>query len=142
MFASSENPMPKQDHNGEALRRLIRIDHKTDSMEDSLAWLVSANSPQLKSDLIKAFGTSMRRVQVYLALDGKRNVQDIAKHLHMKQPHVSRALDWLKRRRLVDVLEAGNGGIKYKKKFFDAIVGLSDALMEKFSLDKNGKRLK
>jgi DNA-binding transcriptional ArsR family regulator len=134
--------MSKQDHDGEALRRLIRIDHKTDSMEDSLAWIVSVNSPQLKSDLTKAFGTSVRRVQVYLALDGKRNVQEIGRHLEMKQPNVSRDLAWLRRKRLIDVLEAGNGGNKYKKKFFDAIVGLSDALMLKFNLDAHGKRQK
>jgi DNA-binding transcriptional ArsR family regulator len=133
--------MSKQDDDEELLRRLIRIDHKTDSMEDSLAWLVSANSPQLKNDLIKAFGASVRRVQVYLALNGKRNVQDISEHLGMKQPNVSLELAWLKRKRLIDVLEAGNGGNKYKKKFFDAIVGLSDELMKKFKLDGHGRRL-
>lgn len=127
---------------GEALRRLIRIDHKTDSMEDSLAWIVSANSPQLKNDLIKAFGASVRRVQVYLALDGERNVQEIARHLHMKQPNVSRDLSWLKRKRLIDVVEARGEGFKYKKKFFDAIVGLSEALMVKFKLGADGKKRK
>lgn len=126
----------------EALQRLIRIDHKTDSMEDSLAWIVSANSPQLRDDLIKAFGSSVRRVQVYLALDGSRNVQEIAKHLHMKQPNVSRDLGWLKRKRLIDVLEARGEGFKYKKKFFDAIVGLSEALMKKFKLNAKGKKRK
>lgn len=134
--------MSKRDHDAEVLRRLIRIDHKTDSMEDSLAWIVSANSPQLTDDLISAFGSSTRRVQVYLALDGKRNVQDLAHHLGMKQPNVSSILAWLKRKRLIDVLEAGNGGNIYKKKFFDAIVGLSEALMKRFNLDEHGSKLK
>jgi DNA-binding transcriptional ArsR family regulator len=132
----------KDDPDGEALRRLIRIDHKTDSMEDSLAWLVSANSPGLKEQLINAFSNGMRRVQIYLALNGKRNVQGIATHLHMKISNVSAELKWLKKRRLIDVLEAGNGGKKYKKKFFDAIVGLSDALMQKFGLDEHGNKTK
>jgi DNA-binding transcriptional ArsR family regulator len=132
--------MSKDPSAGETLRRLIRIDHKTDSMEDSLAWIVTANSPQLKSDLIKAFGSAVRRVQVYLALDGMRNVQEIAKHLGMKQPNVSRDLAWLKRKRLVDVLELNDGGTRYKKKFFDSIVGLSEALMKKFQLNANGKK--
>jgi DNA-binding MarR family transcriptional regulator len=130
------------EHEDEVLRRLIRIDHKTDSMEDSLAWIVSANSPQLKNELIVAFGRSTRRVQVYLGLDGKRNVQEIAKHLQMKSPNVSRDLRWLKRKRLIDVVEAGSDGYIYKKKFFDAIVGLSEALMEQFNLDSHGKNLK
>jgi DNA-binding transcriptional ArsR family regulator len=134
--------MSNHEHDGEVLRRLIRIDHKTESMEDSLAWIVSANAPQLKDELIQAIGTSVRRVQVYLALDGKRNVRDLTKHLGMKQPNVSRDIAWLKGKRLIDVIEAGNGGTKYDKKFFDAIVGLSGALMKKFKLDANGKKLK
>jgi DNA-binding transcriptional ArsR family regulator len=126
----------------EVLRRLISIDHKTDSMGDSLAWLVQANSPQLKAELIRAFGTSKRRVQVYLSLNGERNGQDIAAHLKMSPQNVTNEMAWLKRKRLVDVLEAGREGIRYRKKFFDAVVGLSDALMQKFALDHNGRPTK
>ena len=128
------------DHASEVLRRLIAIDHKADSMEDSLAWLVRANAPQLKDELIASFGRSKRRVQVYLALDGKRNVGAVAAHLQIKAQNVTRELGWLKRKRLVDVMEADGDGVVYSKKFFDAVVGLSESLAAKFGLDDDRRK--
>src|SRR6266446_8630318 len=113
------------ERDGEILRRLIHIDNKTDSMGDSLAWLVQANAPHLKTELVKAFGNSRRRVQVYLLLNGSRNVDDIANLLQMKGQNVSIELTWLRRKRLIHIVEAGRGGKKYRKKFFDAVIGLS-----------------
>lgn len=123
------------DHASEVLRRLIAIDHKADSMEDSLAWLVRANAPELKEELISEFGKSKRRAQVYLALDGIRNVNAIADHLDMKRQNVTRELGWLKGKRLVDVVDADAAGMVYAKKFFDAVVGLSESLAAKFHLE-------
>jgi DNA-binding transcriptional ArsR family regulator len=130
------------ENSAEILRRLMNIDYKTDSMQDSLAWLVSANAGPLKAELIKAFGNNKRRVQVYLALDGLRNVQQLADALRMKRPNVSRELLWLKKKRLIDFRESGPEGNIYDKKFFDAIVGLSEALEEKFHLDGRGPNTK
>jgi len=126
------------DHEQEVLRRLIAIDHKSDSMEDSLAWLVRASGPKLLEELINAFGKSKRRVQVYLALDGVKNVDAIATHLDMKRQNVTAELSWLKRMRLIDVLEADGQGTRYTRKFFDSVVGLSAALMRKHDLDESG----
>jgi|ERR1043165_2418365 DNA-binding transcriptional ArsR family regulator len=120
------------------LERLIRIDNRTDAMQHNLAWLVRANEPQLKQELIAAFGNSARRVQIYVALDGVKNVQAIADALGMHQPHVSRDLLWLKKRGLIDVVEADGQGTIYKKTIFDSIINLSEELAKKFSLNKHG----
>jgi len=120
------------------LERLIRIDNRTDAMQHNLAWLVRANEPQLKQELIAAFGNSARRVQVYVALDGIKNVQAIADSLGMKQPNVSRDLLWLKKRGLIDIVEADGQGTVYKKTIFDSIINLSEELTKKCSLDKHG----
>lgn len=134
--------MTDPSHDKEMLRRLIRIDHKTDSVQDSLAWLVRSNAHGLKEELLAAFGKSRRRAQVYLALDGNRNVTDLATHLGMHSPNISTELRSLKKLRLVDTVEAENSGTVYNKKFFDSVVGLSDALMDKFSLDESGRDTK
>jgi len=120
------------------LERLIRIDNRTDAMQHNLAWLVRSNEPQLKQELIAAFGNSARRVQIYVALDGVKNVQAIADALGMHQPHVSRDLLWLKKRGLIDVVEADGQGTIYKKTIFDSIINLSEELAKKFSLNKHG----
>lgn len=124
------------------LERLIRIDNRTDSMQHNLAWLVRANEPQLKETLLDAFGTSIRRVQVYLALDGSRSVNDVAAVLKMQRQNVSIELTWLKKRGLIDATEADGRGTIYQKTIFDSIIRLSEALQQKFSLDKNGHPMK
>ena len=73
-----------------------------------------------------------------MALDGVKNVQAIADALGMHQPHVSRDLLWLKKRGLIDVVEADGQGTIYKKTIFDSIINLSEELAKKFSLNKHG----
>jgi DNA-binding transcriptional ArsR family regulator len=126
----------------EALERLIRIDNRTDAIQHNLGWLVRANEPQLKETLINAFGNSVRRVQIYVALDGVKNVNQIADALGMLRPHVSREIIWLKKKGLIDVAEASGQGNIYKKTIFDSIINLSDELAAKFKLDKHGRRRK
>ena len=123
----------------QVLDRLIRIDNRTDAMQHNLAWLVRANEPQLKEKLIEAFGNSVRRVQVYVALDGLKNVNGIANALGMKQPNVSRDLLWLKKKGLIDAVEANGQGTVYQKTIFDSIIQLSEELAARFSLDKYGR---
>ena len=126
----------------EATTRLIKIDHRTENMQDSLGWLVVASAPQLSAQLLAAFGTSKRRAQVYLALDGRRSVNEVADHLGMKPQNVSIELTILKKKRLIDVTEGPDGGVRYSRKHqFDAIVGVSDNLMELFNVDADGKAL-
>lgn len=131
--AKTKKPTPED----EILRRVISIDNRQVSMEDSLAWLVHAEDG-LRDKMLKKFGASRRRVQVYLALDGIKNVNAVALALSMKDPNVSRDLRWLKKERLIDLADVNGPGIIYKKKFFDAIVGLSEELMKKFKLNERG----
>lgn len=133
--------MGSESQDREILRRLIGIDHKADSMQDSLAWIVRANAGELKQQLLSEFGASKRRAQVYLALDGTRTVNDVAEHLSMKRQNVTGELKTLKRLRLVDIVESDGRGTIYCKKFFDAVVGLSGALMTKFNLDPSGEAI-
>ena len=123
----------------EFLERIIRIDNRTDAIQHNLGWLVRANEPQLMEKLLAAFGDSKRRVQVYVALDGIKNVNALAAALGMKQNHVSRELTWLKRKGLIDVVEATGQSTIYQKTIFDSIINLSEELVRKFSLDKHGR---
>lgn len=127
------------DHEQEVIRRLNAIDHKSNSMQDSLAWLVSA-SPQLKEKLLDTFGESQRRAQVFLGLDGKRTVDALAAHLGMQSQNVTTELRTLKKRRLIDVVDVSRAGKVYSKSQLDAILGLSEDLAAKFNLTTDGKR--
>jgi predicted transcriptional regulator len=92
--------------------------------------------------LISAFGNSVRRVQVYVALDGIKNVTEVADSLSIQQTHASREIKWLKKKGLIDLAEGTGQGSVYQKTIFDSIINLSDALAKKFKLDSQGRRLK
>lgn len=124
------------------LEKLIRIDNRTDSMRHSLDWLVRANEPQLKETLIKAFGRSAVRVQVYLALDGKKNVNDLAKALELVREAVSREIAWLIKKGLITPIDADGRGTIYKRTQLDSIIHLSEELAGLFDLDKHGRPVK
>jgi len=124
------------------LEKLIRIDNRTDSMRHSLDWLVRANEPQLKETLIKAFGRSKVRVQVYLALDGQKNVNDLAKGLGLVRENVSREIAWLRKKGLIEPIDADGRGTIYKRTQLDSIIHLSEELAHVFRLDKRGQPLK
>ena len=116
---------------GVLMRRLISIDHKIDSMQDSLALLVRATAKGLRDELLDEFGKSERAIRTYLALDGERSVSELVALLGYTKPNVSRELGWLKRKRLVDATEIPGLGKRYAKKHFDGVVGLSEALGKK-----------
>ena len=124
------------------LEKLIKLDNRTDSMRHSLDWLVRANEPQLKETLIKAFGNSKVRVQVYLALDGRKNVNDVAKALDLVRENVSREIAWLKKKGLIAPIDADGRGTIYKRAQLDSIIHLSEDLARLHDFDKHGRPTK
>jgi DNA-binding MarR family transcriptional regulator len=133
------------EHDAEVRRRLIRIQQKTDAMDDSLTWLVRANADGLLAKLLEAFGSGEHRIAVYLALDGKRNVNEIAALCGMKPQNVTRELRWLKKKKLIRVRKTVKLGKRYIKEDFDEVVELSLHLEKKLrdiQGKKNGKKVK
>jgi DNA-binding transcriptional ArsR family regulator len=87
---------------------------------------------------LRSFGRSKQRARVYLALDGHRSVRDVAAHLGMKPQNVTRELSALKEMGLVEIAESRGNEMRYRKRFFDPVVGLSSTLAERFDLDPTG----
>jgi len=70
-----------QDRDQQILSRLAKIQHKVDSLEQTTAFALRADSDRHKASAKQIFKNSKRRAQVYLAADGQRSVQEIAAHL-------------------------------------------------------------
>src|SRR5262245_53273429 len=89
-----------RDHDDDARRdgtqvllgRVAKIQHKLDSLEQSTAFALRADRDKHQAEVAKIFNRSSERARVYLAADGSRNVQAIAKHLGMASQNVSVAL--------------------------------------------------
>ena len=76
------------DRDQQILDRLAKIEHKVDSIEQTNAFALRAEADKHFAEVKKIFGRSHRRAQIYLAADGARSVQEIAKYLHIQRQNV------------------------------------------------------
>lgn len=131
-----------EDRDQQILRRLTNIEHKVDSLDQTTAFALRADANKHFESVKKIFGSSVRRVQVYLAANGHRAVQDITKLLKMKQPNVSKELERLKDEGLLEVIEKEGGKTFWGKKPIDRTIRISQHLIKEYNLNKNGLPVK
>lgn len=125
------------DRDQNILNRLAKIEHKVDSLEQTTAFALRADSEAHFKEVKKIFKRGMRKAQVYLAANGSRNVGDIASHLGMKGPNVSASLKSLSEDGLVEIVDTMNGNI-WAKKPVDRTLRISKFLMSEYNLTKDG----
>jgi DNA-binding transcriptional ArsR family regulator len=129
---------PTEDRDQQILRRLSNIEHKVDSLEQTTAFAFRADSERHYESVKKIFQSSRRRVQVYLAANGRRSVNDIAALLRMKKQNVSRELDKLRSEGLLEIIEKEGNRVYWDKKPLDRTVRISTLLMGEYGLTKDG----
>lgn len=127
------------DRDQQILSRLANLQHKVDSIEQTNAFALRADSARHLESVRQVFGTSKRKVQIYLAADGNRSVKDIAAHLSVKAPNVSRDLSKLKDEGLLEIGGTDGGATLYTKTPLDRTIRISRFLCDEFSLTKDGK---
>ncbi len=132
------NRPPTEDRDQQILRRLANIEHKVDSLEQTTAFALRADAERHFESVREIFGNSVRRVQVYLAANGERAVQDIEDLLGMSQSAVSRELKRLQQEGLLEVCEREGGKTYWGKKPIDRTIRISRLLIEEFRLNKDG----
>ena len=113
---------------------------RLDGVEDLVSSI--ADTDETRAKFLKRFGRSRRRAQVYLALDGIRDANDVAKAIRKVRQDVDKEIRHLVKNRLVELVEALGRGAIYRKRAVDKRVGLSHELMEHFRLDEDGRPLR
>lgn len=121
------------------LSRLAHIEHKVDSIDETNAFALRAEEEKHKGTLDKIFKKGKRRAQIYLAADGTRGVEEIARHLGMKTPNVSPQLRILREQGLLELVDASGRRDIYAKKTIDRSLRISMHLREKYNLMPNGR---
>lgn len=102
------------------------------SIEDILALLLLEKHETLVSQGIASFGTSKKRAEVYLILDGKLSATEIGRKLRMKRPNVS-----IEIKNLLDcgLIELSNGaGSPYRRRKCYELIGLPEKVASEFKL--------
>lgn len=120
------------------LNRLGNLEHKVDSLDQTTAFALRADAEKHIATVMKIFGKSTRRAQVYLAVNGARGVQEIGEHLSMKRQNVGADLKVLSEEGLVEIHSTRGGRDIYVKKALDRTLRVSKILRERFNLGPSG----
>ena len=107
-----------------------------EAIDSSMELLIKAHRQQIEEEIMRFFGKSKRRAEIYLKCDGKNTVSDIANQLQMKIPNVSRELTKLKQEGLIKVKRITDKGYIYEKTKIDRILKISKKLKQKFNLQE------
>ncbi len=128
-----------QDRDQQILSRLAKIEHRVDSIDQTSAFALRAEDEKHRQSVRRIFKRSRRRAQVYLAANGHRGVQEIAKHLSMKRQNVGRDLKALAGEGLLEIVDTAGGQDIWAKKALDRTLRITSFLEEEFNLARDGK---
>lgn len=126
------------DRDQQILSRLSRIEHKVDSLEQTTAFALRAESEKHFQSVKEIFRRSLRKAQVYLAVDGTKSVQEIAAHLHMKRQNVGPELKALASEGLLEIVDSQGGKDIWAKKPVDKTLRITIFLQREFNLTTTG----
>ncbi len=129
----------RQDRDQQILSRLAKIEHRVDSIDQTSAFALRAEEEKHLESVRKIFGRSKRRAQVYLAADGHRGVEEIAKHLRMKRQNVGPELKALHTEGLLELVDSVGGRDIWAKKALDRTLRITHVLEKGFNLSHDGK---
>jgi biotin operon repressor len=130
------------DRDQQILSRLSKIEHKVDSIEQTNAFALRAEAGKHLAEVKKIFRNSSRKAQVYLAANGDRSVQDLAKHLGVPRQNLSPLLKHLSEEGLLEIVDSEGRGDIWAKKSVDRSVRITPFLCAEFGLQKDGLRQK
>ena len=126
------------DRDQQILARLAKIEHKVDSIDQTQAFALRKDAEAHLAVVKEIFGERRRQAQVYLAVNGSRNVQQIADHLEMKRQNVGPDLQVLEDEGLLELKETIGAQDIWAKKPVDRTVRITQFLCKKFSLTDDG----
>ncbi len=129
-----------RDRDQQILNRLAQIQHKVDAFEQTQAFALRAEEEKHSQSVRTIFKRSKRRAQVYLAANGQRSVQEIASHLGLKSPNVSRELAVLGEEGLLEIVDTDGGANLWGKKPLDRTLRITRFLCREYELEKDGRR--
>ncbi|MDF1539915.1 MAG: winged helix-turn-helix domain-containing protein [Candidatus Thorarchaeota archaeon] len=102
-------------------------------IEEILYLLMYKERESILNTAVEVFGTSSRRVEIYLMLDGKISATEIAAKLDMKRPNVSIEIGILYNSGLIEQVEAKQGS-PYQRRLAFELIGLPAIIKERFNL--------
>ena len=127
------------DRDQQILNRLGNIEHKVDSMDQTQAFALRADSQKHFATVEAIFRKSKRRAQIYLAANGSRGVQEIAAHLRMQRQNVGPELKRLAGEGMLEITDNAGGRDIWGKKPINRTLRITPFLQKTYSLSADGR---
>jgi len=119
---------------------LLQLAQSLKRIEDMLFFQMLLRREELLEYVHGVMGRSLKRIEVFLALDGETSVSGLARKLHMKRPNVSIELSRLRNAGLVEVGTVPGGGTVYRRKDLLDLLGIPWELARKMGRSSFAKR--
>lgn len=117
--------MPESD---ELYNRILNLERQVENIDAKLAFSLGTDPRVLDAALALFRRRKSTLVPLYLAVDGTKNVSEIAQQLNKDLGNTSRFLKELHERGFIDKIDEATGGAVYRKNQFERILRLSDEL--------------
>jgi hypothetical protein len=119
-------------------REVLKIKSEVESLQRQTQWLLAGEADQLQEQWHPVFGLNKgkkpnnMKMRVYLAVDGRRNIREVATEAGVDQSDASKLLADLEYHSLVEPLPQTSGKTKiYAKTPADRPLGISRTLRER-----------
>ena len=124
--------MPESD---ELTKDVREIKWHQEEIDSSLELLLRVNKPELLKQVLDMFGKAETRARIYLSVDGKKNISEIATDVRILYNNVYPILNTLRDWSLVTAIGEKDKQLVFKKTKLERILALSKELRKKFNVE-------
>jgi len=117
-----------------------RIRWHQEAIDKNIELLTRAHKREILDEIMEFFGNTpkkkkaINRARVFLAINGKRTVSNLASYLSLPISYVSQEITKLKGMSLIEVKSGSKEGIIYKKTRANSILRISTRLLKDFGI--------
>jgi len=116
-----------------------------EAIDKNIELLTRAHRKEILEEIMIFFGNvprkkkAINRARIFIAIDGKRTVSDLATYLNLPISYISQEITKLKGMSLIEVKKVSKKGIVYKKTRANSILRISAKLKKDLGITEDTK---
>ena len=129
----------------DAAEDIRKIRWHQEAIDKNIELLTRAHKKEILEEIMNFFGNvhrkkkAINRARIFIAIDGKRTVSDLATYLSLPISYISQEITKLKGMSLIEVKKVSKKGIVYKKTRANSILRISAKLKKDFGITEDTK---
>lgn len=129
----------------DAAEDIRKIRWHQEAIDKNIELLTRAHRKEILEEIMNFFGNvhrkkkAINRARIFIAIDGKRTVSDLATYLSLPISYISQEITKLKGMSLIEVKKVSKKGIVYKKTRANSILRISAKLKKDFGITEDTK---